>query len=269
MQNIGLQIQQIASGSINNGNSVLFDTVLLNIPTGINYIPGSGVITINKPGTYYIDWWVATNSTLSNYIKFSIITSQGDNVGGNNPKQQGEVSGNALLKVTNPGYTISLINTSGFTVYYPNIPLKANLTIIELEGSATGSIGITGPTGNTGPEGPKGPQGFKGDPGNTGLQGPTGPKGDAGSGSGTTGPQGPTGPTGPTGSGNLTNLINGNTFGSVLGIHAATGYIMGVNSVSIGENTESIGDNSFAQGFSSIALGESSHAEGGGSIALG
>ncbi len=74
---------------------------------------------------------------------------------------------------------------------------------------------------------------------------------------------GPPGPTGPSGPGcELKNIIDGNTKGSVRGIHTHNDYTMGENAFAIGFDTVASGNASFAQGIRAAASGGASHAEG-------
>ncbi|MGB8450814.1 MAG: hypothetical protein WCD89_00640 [Anaerocolumna sp.] len=209
MSDIALQIERSIAGSVLAGNNVVFNTVVYSAGN-ISYNSGTGVITFNETGRYIINWWVATQSTLStNGIVFALSSSSGDFLEGNSPIKTGEVVGTGIIDVVAAPVTVSLINGGMTEVFYAtNVPLTATLVVVEddipMEGPTgptgpTGPIGPIGPTGDTGPTGPccTGPTGPTGDTGPTGpcCTGPTGPTGDTGS----TGPIGDTGPTGPTG----------------------------------------------------------------------
>ena len=53
----------------------------------------------------------------------------------------------------------------------------------------------------------------------------------------------------------LRNIVDGNTQGSVRGIHTKTGYPMGKDAMAVGTNTAASGDASFTASFSNIAQG--------------
>ncbi|MGL5752385.1 MAG: peptidase G2 autoproteolytic cleavage domain-containing protein [Paraclostridium sp.] len=224
MENIGLQIQRDIGGSVASNGVVIFNKILIDIASFIDYNQNNGVITITKPGSYYIDWWVATDSTLANHTSFGILTSDLRFIKGESPNTQEEVSGNALVKVAYTPYTFSLINSTNQTVYYSNkTQVKANLTIIEVNDISTvtgvtgakGDIGATGVTGNTGAKGDTGATGTTGAKGDAGVTGNTGAKGDTGA-TGNTGAKGDTGVTGNTGAKGDTGVtgatgVTGNT----------------------------------------------------------
>ncbi|MGL5752682.1 MAG: hypothetical protein ACRCXT_19245, partial [Paraclostridium sp.] len=222
MENMGIQVQREATGQVNKNSSVIFDKVLIDIADYISYNLGTGQITITKAGSYYIDWWVATDSTLANHTSFGVFTSDLRFIKGESPNTQEEVSGNALIKVVNTPYTFSLINSTNQTVYYSNKTIvKANLTIIEVN-SATGSTGTTSSTGATGPTGATGSTGVTGPTGATGVTGVTGVTGPTGA-TGVTGVTGPTGATGSTGVTGVTGVTGPTGATGVTGVTGPTG----------------------------------------------
>ena len=184
-----LQLELLTSGPTAAESNILFDTTVL-ADGNISYDPPTGIITINETGYFLIDWWVATQSSASQEgAAFAVRTSQGDSIGTSPIKTEKEVGVNVIYVDTAP-ITLSLVNVSTATFFYPTvIPLKAGLTVYSGGGDAgpTGPIGPQGETGPTGPQGETGPTGPQGETGPTGPQGETGP----------TGPQGETGPTGP------------------------------------------------------------------------
>ena len=85
MSTIGLQLKKQLGGVVAPNANVLFDTTV-NILGPVSYNSGTGVVTINKTGRYFINWWVATQSSIgATGIGFSIVTSQGDDFLGNSP----------------------------------------------------------------------------------------------------------------------------------------------------------------------------------------
>ncbi len=212
MSNTALELQRTIDGTIDTGETVIFDVVTF-IAGNVIYNPATGTVTFTQPGRYAINWWVATQTSVSaTGIEFAIATSQGDFVEGASPIKTGEVTGFAIIETTSPGVTMTLVNATGSPIVLASIvPIKATLTVVEqnLAGATgdtgptgptgpTGATGATGPTGPVGDTGPTGPVGATGDTGATGPIGPTGPTGSVGA-TGATGPVGATGDTGPTG----------------------------------------------------------------------
>ena len=159
MNTIGLQLERQLTGVVNTNTNVLFETTLSSFGP-VSYNPGTGIITINKAGRYFINWWVSTQSTLGlNGISFSIITSQGDYLLGDSPIKTGEVVGFALIQVDVVPITLSLVNTTADNVTYsPLVTDKAHLVLGEVQ-ETTGVTGDTGATGATGPQGVTGATG--------------------------------------------------------------------------------------------------------------
>jgi hypothetical protein len=155
MNNVFLQIKRQVSGVVPLGSNLIFDTIVYTFGN-INYDLNTGFITINEPGTYSINWWVATQASLStNGAVFAIDSSQGDFIEGNSPIKTGEVYGIAIIEVVSLPITISLKNSSTADIFLSTIvPVTANLVVIKED-----IIGIIGPTGPTGPAGPTGPTG--------------------------------------------------------------------------------------------------------------
>ncbi|WP_185967683.1 collagen-like protein [Clostridium sp. HBUAS56010] len=184
MSNIALQIERISNGSVLVDSNVLFDTTIYSAGN-ISYDALTGEITFNEPGRFYIDWWVASQSSFStNGAVFALSSSEGDFLEGNSPTRTGQVVGVGIIDIATAPATLSLVNASTHVVFYSSyVPVKATLVVMEDDV-------VDGPTGDTGPTGPAGDIGPTGDTGPTGYTGPTGDIGP-------TGDTGPTGPTGP------------------------------------------------------------------------
>jgi len=109
---LGLQLERQLSGIVATSANVVFENVVSTFGA-ISYNPLTGVVTINKAGRYFINWWVATQATLgSTGVAFSIETSQGDQLPGASPIKIGEVVGFALIQVDSVPITLSLVNIS-------------------------------------------------------------------------------------------------------------------------------------------------------------
>lgn len=130
MSNISLQIERTTAGTIDPGDNVIFDSIISS--TGnIIYDPLTGVITFNEAGRYSINWWVATQASQAAAAVFSLESSQGDHLEGNSPIKTGEVVGFAVLDVTVPPVTASLINASSRVFYYDEHSADAIPLIID------------------------------------------------------------------------------------------------------------------------------------------
>ncbi len=206
MADSALQIELTSSVSIAAGANVVFNTTVYS-SGNISYNDTTGEITLQEVGRYLVNWWMATQSSVSTIGSvFALLSSQGDLLEGSSPIKTGEVYGVGVIDVSVAPVTLSLINSNTATMYLsPQTPLQGSLVVTSDNPSGeTGPTGPTGPQGNlgdTGPTGPTGPQGNPGDTGPTGTTGAQGNRGDTGP-TGPTGPQGnpgDTGATGPTG----------------------------------------------------------------------
>jgi len=92
--NIALQVEMLAGTEILNDQRVEFDTLVIQ-NGNITFDNTTGVITINEPGRYTINWFVAVQSVSSS--KFPVFeietTPPTEVVAGNSPVKTTEVSG--------------------------------------------------------------------------------------------------------------------------------------------------------------------------------
>lgn len=128
-----LQIERLVGGEISQNENVIFDSPIYS-SGNIDYDEISGIITLNNPGTYIFNWWIATQTAETiNAIVLAISSSQGDLIIGNTPIRIGEVYGMGVITVTSPPVTVSLINLTEDTVYYSNeTDVKANLLVTKM-----------------------------------------------------------------------------------------------------------------------------------------
>jgi hypothetical protein len=148
MSNTALQIERSTNGSVSIGDNVIFDTTVY-LAGDVTYDNATGVITLSKAGRYTLNWWVATQSSLTNNgVTFALSSSQGDFLEGSSPLKMDEISGIGIINVVTAPVTVSLVNAGSADVFYAtNVPLKATLTVIEDD--LVSDTGPTGPTGDT------------------------------------------------------------------------------------------------------------------------
>lgn len=97
MNNIALQLALLASGSVEAGGNVIFDTTLFST-SGISYNSTTGVITLEEAGKYAFDWWVSTQSASGRGAAFAVSVSGGGTISGNSSVKTGQVSGFAVIE---------------------------------------------------------------------------------------------------------------------------------------------------------------------------
>ncbi len=134
----GIQVEGICLGGsdIDNENNVVFNKILNVQSDNISYDSTTGEFTITKPGNYYVDWWIAVVSnggTSATSVNFTIKVNGISYSTASSPALTGQLSGEALVTVTNTPAIITLVNTTGSTVSIPaTLPVQANMVIAEV-----------------------------------------------------------------------------------------------------------------------------------------
>ncbi len=176
MGNVILSIELLAGNMIDDGGNVLFDQVAYT-EGNIGYDGSTGIITIGEAGQYIINWWIASQSSLSAVgAAFAIQSSQGDVLIGASPTKTGNVTGVSVINVAEVPVTVSLSNVSAASFYYSSVvPVKASLAISKINSAEAGAeIIIPFASGlyelymTTGPDGTIGYPAFVGFGSNTG-----------------------------------------------------------------------------------------------------
>jgi hypothetical protein len=131
----GLQIQavELSGESVDDGDPVLFDTTVTDIPAGITY--SAGVFTIEEEGIYYISWYVNVDGAgAATEISFALVADPGPTVTAStiDPVVTAQLSSSALLNVTTTPTEFSIVNTTGETVFFGISEIQANLVIIRM-----------------------------------------------------------------------------------------------------------------------------------------
>jgi len=120
----------VSSEEIYEGNTV---TLEWDVTDAVSYDSATGLFTITETGNYYIDWWVAVDgSPIAVTIDISLVTSNGIVATSSTPILSDQMSGNALISVTEAPITFRLVNTTGNEIFIGPTTVKANLTIINL-----------------------------------------------------------------------------------------------------------------------------------------
>ena len=130
---LGLQAQLVTGTSVDNNSPVLFNSLINDKSDNINYSSGSGNFIFTKPGNYYVSWSVAISLTTPAVVRFGI------QVGGSVVSSvsayisRGQLTGSALITITDTPVTVQLINLTGSTVTYDAAsPVLANIVFVEV-----------------------------------------------------------------------------------------------------------------------------------------
>lgn len=132
----GIQAQLVGSPStiVAASAPIIFDTVLTATTSAISYNPATGVFTISTPGTYLVNWWVATDGSEGALtLSFSLNVNGGTGILGSSPLQTGQVVGSALITVASLPTTVTLTNASGVSILLALTPVQANIVITGVD----------------------------------------------------------------------------------------------------------------------------------------
>ena len=131
MSHIALQIERQLDGIVGFAQNVIFNSTVFTAGN-IMYNDATGIVTFMEAGRYTLNWWVATQSSVSQGAVFSLISSQGESISGASPIKTGEVTGFGIIEVSSAPVTVSLVNSGSADFYYsPIVPVKAALMIVE------------------------------------------------------------------------------------------------------------------------------------------
>ena len=123
-----LQITLASTAPIPAGGKVFFTTTEY-LAGSISYSDATGDITLTETGRYLMNWWMATQSSVSqNGTAFAFSSSQGDLLEGNSPAKTDEVFCVGIIDVSVAPVTVSLMNISTGTIYLSSqVPLQGTL----------------------------------------------------------------------------------------------------------------------------------------------
>ena len=112
--------------------NVLFANVVNDQDPDMIYNAATGEFTITRLGNYLVSWQVAIDGTdLDPQVTFTLRVDGVDYSGSSLPSVTGQLSGTAFITVA-AAVTVELVNTSGYTVYYADVPVQANIVITDV-----------------------------------------------------------------------------------------------------------------------------------------
>lgn len=131
----GIQAQLTEAGGtiLANESNVVFDSVLNDQSSDIDYDGVTGEFTITAPGNYYVDWWVGTDGAgPSTTVGFAIEVNGVLYSESASPIVSGLLSGEALVTVTAVPTIVTLVNVTGEDVFVPVTSVQANIVITQV-----------------------------------------------------------------------------------------------------------------------------------------
>ena len=128
-----------------NLSAVPFNVTVSNDSRGISSAIGGGNVTINRPGTYLLNWWVAIGdggvevsgesgqSAGGDGVAFTVMQNGTRVSSAYASGGAGQISGSTLLKITSAMTTVNLINESGCPITLASDTNgQAGMTITQL-----------------------------------------------------------------------------------------------------------------------------------------
>ncbi|SDN23428.1 collagen-like protein [Acetanaerobacterium elongatum] len=134
IRGVEYQAQTRQAEGVATGSNVLFDTMVNGQDLTITYNNATGVFTIPRTGNFLVNWQVAIDgSDLGPSATFTLIETGAVSISiaASTPVILGQVSGSALVTVSGSA-TLRLANSSGYTIFLADIPVQANITIIDV-----------------------------------------------------------------------------------------------------------------------------------------
>ena len=134
-----------SGGTVANGFPIPFNNLVSNNAIGASFV--TGAITLNRPGTYLVNWWVAMNATedaesandqtatvgqSDSQLSFSAALNGNIVSGSYAPCGTGQISGSTLVTVTNTPSTLQIVNSSGQNVLLASTTAQAGVTVTQL-----------------------------------------------------------------------------------------------------------------------------------------
>ncbi|MDR2888590.1 MAG: hypothetical protein LBV33_01980, partial [Lachnospiraceae bacterium] len=144
MSDIYLQLQRTSPfGNVSHGGAIIFDDLPKIQSEDIQYIPSAGMVMLEKPGTYLVDWSVAGYS--SNGVVVGLYTSTPQGITLSDSINSGDhVSGSAIVVVTDASYVmLQLTNQATDDLVFTDVPIAASLVVYAniSDGESTGDGG--------------------------------------------------------------------------------------------------------------------------------
>ena len=130
----GIQVQLTEEGFplIDTNDSILFNNVLNQSNPDINYNPLDGSFEFLKNNTYYASWWAIFDGSLDTTEISLSFTNNITSVNSSMPIVTGQISGSALVSISNAPEKWYLKNISTSAIQFSTMADKANLTILGI-----------------------------------------------------------------------------------------------------------------------------------------
>lgn len=133
-----------SGGTVANGFPIPFNNLVSNNVLGASFV--TGAITLTRPGTYLVNWWVATEidgtdaekegqneiAGAESQVSFSAALNGNIVSGSYAPCGTGQVSGSTFVTVQKVPATLQIVNSSGENVLLAETTVQAGVTVTQL-----------------------------------------------------------------------------------------------------------------------------------------
>ena len=133
----GIQAELTGAGGeiLADGANVIFDNVVNDQSTAIDYNAATGEFTITRPGNYLVSWWFAADGAgPAITVDFAVAVNGVPYAIASSPIVSAQISGDALVTVTTVPTVITLVNVTNEGVFIPMTTVQANIVITEIAG---------------------------------------------------------------------------------------------------------------------------------------
>lgn len=112
---------------------IVFNVILSQTGSAINYSDTTGVVTISQTGYYLVHWWVSIDGTgLTSNVIFSLNKNGGPHSQASSMPMTGQISGSALIPVEFAPTTLSITNISGVEITLGNVKSQAGMVVFSV-----------------------------------------------------------------------------------------------------------------------------------------
>ena len=135
-----------SGGTVANGFPIPFNDLISNNVLGASFV--TGAVTLTRPGTYLVNWWVAldpsdlsaadseeqttTNDQVTSELSFAVALN-GDVLSGSYaPEGIGQMGGSAFVTVQSAPSALQIVNNSGENVLLAETTVQAGMTVTQL-----------------------------------------------------------------------------------------------------------------------------------------
>ena len=128
-----------SGATVANGFPIPFDTLISNNAVGASF--STGAIVLNRPGTYLVNWWVATDNAdqavtetagqTGAELSFSAALDGSVIASAYAPTGTGQVSGAGLVTVKSTPATLQIVNNSGGNVVLAQTTEQAGVVVTQ------------------------------------------------------------------------------------------------------------------------------------------